>query len=547
MNVVGAVFADFVAAPAGGRSQLTTQLAGQPILVRTLRRLLQVPELDRRCLVVRPRDRDAAAGALEASGLGVQVELLPLDTSPHSRRLLLVAARKWNLASWRGGLMGATWFDEFVDPQAAALVLNHYKCAAALLLDGHQAVFDPAMAAAMLAHHETNRAEAEMTFTQAPPGLAGIILRAPAVQNLLDLNVPLGLLLSYRPELAQTDPIIHEACYHVAAEVAQTAARFVADTRRSRELLDEALRELGDDASAAALCTWVAHPDHDHAGPLPAEIELELTTADPLPNTTVRLRGDRVPRRELRDVGLVNRVAAQLVEYDDRLVFLAGHGDPLQHPQFAEVCRRLRAADVYGLGVATPLVDLSDENLDALFAQQIDVVEVRIDAHTPATYQRVHGVDRFEQVRRNVERIEAARRERQCPQPIIVPSLTRCAATIDDLEPFYDHWIREVGSAVIGGYNDHCGALSADTLLPTVSPLREPCQRLWVRLMLLADGTAALCSQDIRGAMALGNWTTEPLRDIWSGVRLAAARAAHGALRLEAFPVCQGCSEWGRR
>jgi hypothetical protein len=547
MNMVGAVFADFVDAPGGGRSQLTTELAGQPILVRTLRRLLQVLGLNRRCLVVRPRDREAAAGVLAAFELGEQVELLPVDTSQHSRRLLLTAARKWNLTSWRGGLMGATWFDEFVDPLATALVLNHYKCAAALVLDGHQAVFDPVMAAAMLSHHELHQQEAEMTFTQAPPGLAGIILRAPVVQNLLDLNVPLGLLLSYRPELAQSDLIIHEACYHVVAEVAQTAARFVADTRRSREVLDEALRELGDDACAAALCTWVAQPGRDAAGPLPVETELELTTADPLPNTTVRLRGDRVPRRELRDIGLVTRVAEQLVEYDDRLVFLAGHGDPLQHPQFAEVCRRLRAAGVYGLGVATPLVDLSDENLDALFANRVDVVEVEIDAHSRATYQRLHGVDRFEQVQRNVERIETARRERNQPQPIVVPSLTRCAATIEDLDPFYDHWIREVGSALIGGYNDWCGELAADPLLPAVSPLREPCWRLRSRMMLLADGTAALCSQDFRGAAAVGTWITEPLRAIWSGARLEAARAAQRALRLEAFPLCRSCSEWGRR
>ncbi len=546
MNFAGVVFADFVDAPAGVPSRLTADLAGEPVLVRTLRRLLQVKGLRRRCLFVRPRDRDTAETLLRSAGLSESIELLPLDTSAHSRRLLLATARKWNLESWRGGLMGATWFDEYIDPPALALALNHLGSEATLCVDGHQAVLDPAIATAMLRHHERCRDEAEMTFTQAPPGLAGVILQPAAVQQLMDLNVPLGLLLSYRPELAQTDPLIHEACYHLPAEVAQTAARFVADTGRSRELLALALAELGEHADAAALCAWVQRPGRGRAGPLPVEVELELTTADPLPNTTLRPRGARVPRRELTDLDAVRRLAAELAAYDDRLVLLGGYGDPLQHPQFAEVCRILRDGGVYGLGVATPLVDLSDESLEAMFAHRIDVVEVLLDAHSPATYVRVHRADYYARVRENVLRIEAARRDRQQPQPIVACSLTRCAATSAELETFYDDWLRETGTALIRGYNDYCGFLARDTLLSTTSALREPCRRLSSRLAVWADGAVPTCHQDIRGDGQLGRWTIEPLRRIWEGKPLADLRSLHDALDLEALPLCRRCGEWGR-
>jgi hypothetical protein len=546
MNIAGVVFADFVDAPAGGPSRLTADLAGQPVLVRTLRRLLAVDGLHRRIVFVRPRDREAADAVLRDAELAELVELLPLDTSSHSRRLLLATARKWNLESWRGGLMGATWFDEYIDPPAVALALNHLACEAVLCVDGHQALLDPAIATAMLTHHARCREVAEMTFTQAPPGLAGLILQPAAVQQLVELNIPLGLLLSYRPELAQSDPLIHEACYHVSPGVAQTAARFVADTGRARELLALAVMECGEHVDAAALCAWTRQPGHDRAGALPVEVELELTTADPLPNTALRPRGARVPRREVSDLDAVRRLATELASYDDRLVVLGGHGDPLQHPAFAEVCRILRAAGIYGVGVVTPLVDLTDTTLSALFDERIDVVEVLLDANTQQTYAQVHGLDCYARVRENVLRIEATRRQRGQPQPIVACSLTRCAATSSELETFYDDWLSETGTAVLRGYNDYCGVLTADALLATTSRVREPCRRLHTRLALWADGHAPTCHQDFGGAGVLGDWTREHLRGIWAGGTLSDLRRAHRDERLEALPLCRPCSEWGR-
>jgi len=546
LNIVGAIFADFVLAPNGNPSQLTTRLGARTILAHTMRRLTQVDGLTRRCLFVRPRDGEPAAHALREAGLENRIDLVPLDTTPYNRRTLLTTARKWNLDSWRGGLVGSTWFDEYIDPSAAATLLNHCKCDGILCLDGHQPVFDPGLASAMLAHAQANEHESKMTFAQTPPGLSGAIVRREALADVLECNIPVGLLLSYRPELAQSDPINRPACFHAPTHVVHTAARLTGDTRRSRELLEAALRELGEDVAAADLCHWLAAPGHDRAGPLPTEIELELTTADPLPHSTLRPRGDRVPRREIADLAAVARLAEELAAYDDRLVFLGGHGDPLQHPQFAQACRLLRSAGVYGLGVATPLVDLTTENLDALFGHKVDVVEVLLDAHTAGTYEHVHGADRFAQVVANVERLEHARRERESPQPIVVCSMTRCAATIQEMDRFYDHWIEKIGSALLHGYNDYCGELPPDTLLRTTPSVREFCRRLATRLTLLADGSVPLCAQDTRGAVSLGDWIKQPLRQIWRGEALRRVREAHERQGLEALPICLRCSEWSR-
>jgi len=546
MNVVAAVFADFEHTFLGGPSQLLTPLAGKPVLRRTLLRLREVEGVDRRCLFVRSRDQGAAEQVVREAELSGAVDVLPLDPGARPRRELLRAARKWNLEAWRGSPLGTTWFDEFVEPFCVARVMEHYGCNSVLCLDGHMPVFDPQIATAMLRQERDYEDESKMVFTQAPPGLAGVVVRRELTRELLQQDLPLGLLLSYRPEMPRNDPINQPACLAVDPKVAQTPARLTADTRRSRDLLTAALAELGDAATANELCVWFRQPGHDRAGPLPIEVEIELTTTDPLPETTLRPRGSRVPERHLADIAPVEGLARELAAWDDRFIVLGGHGDPLAHPKFGDVCRVIRAAGVCGLAVVTPLVELSDYNLEALLATRVDILQVRLDAATAETYRRVYGCDGFEHVLANIDRIQQARRARVSPQPIVVPSLTRCSSTMADLEPFYDQWIRETGWAMIEGYNGFCGMLPSDTLLHTTPPLRGPCRRLDTRVMLLADGVAAICGQDYRGVHPVGCWASEPISEIWRGERLTAARQAHQRLQLGGMPLCGCCREWFR-
>ena len=546
MKIVAAVFADFEQTVLGGPSQLRAELGGQTVLGRTLGRLMRVQGLDGRCLFVRERDRGLAEDALRALGLADAIDVLPLDDGQRRRRELLRSGRKWNLYAWRGSPLGTTWFDEYVEPICVARVIDHYACDAVLCLDGHQPVLDADVASAMVAHQRAAPDEAPMVFTQAPPGVAGIILGRETVRQLLEGDIPLGLLLSYRPEIARGDLINRPACYHVDAGVAQTPARLTGDTRRSRELLSAALSDLGDDAPTTDVCSWLRLPGYDWAGPLPIEVELELTTAHPLPTSRLLPPRERVPVRALTDLAAVNRWAEELAAYDDRLVVLGGHGDPLAHPEFGEVCRRIRAAGACGLGVVTPLVELTDAQLETLLAQKVDFVKVRLDAHSAATYRDIHGADCFEQVIANIDRVQQVRRERVCAQPIVVPSFTRCAATLPEMEAFYDHWIRATGWAVIEGYNEYCGALPADTLLTTRPPVREACRRLGSRMMLLADGGVALCSQDFAGEQRLGDWRTTPITEIWAGQELARVRGFHAQLELGELPMCERCREWFR-
>lgn len=560
MNLVAVVAADFEHAFSGGPSQLDAIIGSRSVLAHTLARLVRVRGVERRVLLVRDRDAQRARAAVRAGGFEQVVEVLAIDSGARPRRELIRSARKWALDAWRGSPLGTTWFDEYVEPLEFARAADHCGADALLCLDGHQPALDPAIADAMIAHLNENSADAGFVFTQAPPGLAGIILRRETLRTLLEEDAPAGLLLAYRPETPRADPIARVECRRIEPLVAQTPARWTADVRGWRERLARAFAELGEDCDALALAGWLgggvrrpsspleappagaaARPD-----PLPLEVEIELTTDDPLPESRLRPRGSRVPRRRLDDLRAIERVAARLAGPEDRGIVFGGHGDPLLHPAFADACAAARSGGVCGLAVVTPLVELSDAALEALHAQRVDVLEVQLDANRAATYAEVHGADRFARVLSNVARVQESRAARRCPQPIVACSLTRCAATLDEVDAFFDRWTRATGWAVVRGYNRYCGLLAPDSLLSLEPPIRGPCRRLERRMTLLADGSVPYCAQDVAGATSVGSWLTEPIDVLWRGPALAALRAAHARGRWSEAAPCDRCGEWFR-
>lgn len=542
MKIVTAVFADFRESFLGGPSVLLEPLAGRPVIEHTLSRARSIAGADQCLLIVQPRDEAVARNALAACAPG-GIELLAIDDGVRPRRRLIRAARKWGLRGWRGTPLATTVFDEFVEPLLVARVLDHCAAHAVLAFDAAHAALDPAIAAAMLAHARENQAEAPFVFTQSPPGLAGIVLGREIIRDSLQQNLTIGLQYAYRPESPRMDIVTKPMCCRVPLAVMQCAERFIPDTRAASARLERAFAELGPHAHAEQLCDWSRRQPRRTG--IPREIEIELTTDDPLPQTTLRPRGSRVPRRRLTDPAALQRIAGELAALDDRLVVFGGHGDPLAHPDFAECLRRVRQAGVCGIAVVTPLVELPDAACEALFEQRVEIVEVQLDAHSADAYRLVHGLDHLERVHTNIQRIQDLRRARLSPEPIVVPSLTRAATTLGELEAFYDHWVRTLGTAVVRPLRSFGGLIGSDSAIPLTAPVRTPCCRLEDRLVLLADGRATACNEDVTGSLVCGDWRSASLATLWESAQLLALCERHRTGEWAAVELCRGCVAWG--
>jgi len=172
-------------------------------------------------------------------------------------------------------------------------------------------------------------------------------------------------------------------------------------------------------------------------------------------------------------------------------------------------------------------------------------VTVHVPAFSQQTYAVVMGVDAYVRVLDNVRVFLLERQRLGRGTPLVVPTFTKCAANLAEMEQWYDQWIRALGTAVITAPTT-CGGQTPDVAVADMSPpRRRPCARLSSRMTILADGRIVSCEQDVTGKQTLGEVGRTPISQIWRE-RFGGMRQDHREGKWLSLPVCKSCTEWHR-
>lgn len=455
------------------------------------------------------------------------------------------AARKWALSAWRGGLAGAGCYDELLPAGPLIAAMDDQKADSALLVGGDWPLVDPAISEQVLQRHLNQPLAMAFTFSQAPPGLAGVAVGRELLGEIAAKNGLFGRMLSYNPAQPQADPIGRDVCVAINHEVRGCMRRFIDDTPRSSALIDALAARLGDrfaTANARTIAEAATQLDPTRFGNLPQQVTLELTpqravTGPITPQHYVQL--NRPPMPTDAAIRLVEQMGAE----QDIALTLGGLGDALLHPDVFRIIDAARNAGVLGIHVETDLL-VDRPILEQLLRAPIDVVSVRLNADTAKMYETVMGgaPGDFKRVVENVQWLLSNRGESVLPW--IVPRLVKTKATLADMETFFDRWTHVAGQAVIEP------ATTGAELMPLLAPLdmapprRRPCAQLDRRLTVQSDGRAALCDQDWLGRAPIGDANAAPLADIW--LSMTGPRDLHRAGRWNEIEVCSRCTEWHR-
>jgi len=560
VRVVAALNADLDQTPLGTKSRLADELAGVPILRRTIQRITRTPSVQGVYVFCPTAQRDRIAKLIDGTGATVCQH----NAGPPPWATLIRTARKWSLDGWRGGIGGATSFDESTDPRLLAGLLNTAQTDAVLCVPPAAALFDPKLAERIIGHRREIQGDAKMTFAQAPPGLTAILLDADVIKELDSKSLPVGAIFAYKPAAPQKDMIFEPCCCPTSASIRFATGRLIADTDRAIARMQQLLTE-GADTDAETIGQRLVEMDERGSEPRPIEVEIELTTDDPYPDNLHRPRGKRVPPRDPMSLDCIARVADELCRCDDMLCVLGGFGDPLRHPDFPAVLKALRPADhtgVFGLAVRTCAADLTDDLITELLDHRVDILNVTLDAWTPQTYAHVQDPARSQsgrvrcadqetdanlaKVLANLDRLAAMKVERQSVAPLVVPELCKSRETIDEMDAFYNGWMDRLGIACITGFNHYGHRLTDRSVIRMAPSTRTPCRRVRSRAMILANGNLTLCDQDFEGTSTIGNVMVATLGDLWGGPTLCDARKAHLANSPELPSLCLKCDEWHR-
>lgn len=539
MKTIAVIEADLETTPIGTRSRLAETIAGDKVLRRTVSRVRRAERVASVYVVVPSAQRPAVVDLL--TGLDAVIDTC--DDPPPAWHETVRSARRWSLGGWRGGPLGTCWFDERMHVPMLAALAARESADAVTIAPAAACLFDPRLLDDSLAHFEALADPQPFGFSQAPPGLATCVIRRAFLGDLAKANHWLGRLFTYRPDNPVTDIITKECCYRLPDVVVTTGERLVADNTRSASLMARCIERVGEDAGAERVCADLRANEKLRVDPVPREIEIELTTRDQLAASPMRPRGEAVGRQGDLDLTVLEHIVTDLAGFDDVNVVLGGFGEPLLHPRFGDALRIIRNSDVLGVAIRTNALALDDAACRAIVDARIDVVSPLLDAADPDAYRRLHGFDGYAIAMNGIERLAAARAG--AGTPIIIPELVKVRGNLDQMERFFDDWLRRTGWACIAGFNHGAGQRENLAVRSMAPPTRTPCGRLWDRTMVLADGTVVACDQDYRGREPLGRTGDVILPQIWTCGALAALRQSHlGATY--AHPLCPTCDDWHR-
>jgi Iron-sulfur cluster-binding domain len=522
-----------------GAGSAANRFRDEPVLTWTLRRLQNSIHLSSCAILCWEDQAEAAKAAAQESGVtvsvrGSRVTVKELEATS--------AARRW-ADGWRGGLLGCCEFDRGFHGPWMEEVRASAKTEAIVLVDPAAGLVDARLIDAIVDHAEANP-KLEMIFSQAAPGLAGVLITSTLLGRLAVGRINPGVLVTYRPDLPSHDPISDPACMPVDPPLARTLHRFSLDSQRQIARLSCALQQFnGELLGLPAERLLAAMNGQPRSDTLPREVVVELNVeraSDPIfwPGKRPEIK------RASLSVEMAKQLFAELAEADDMRVVLGGVGDPMLHEQVLEIAGSAREAGIRAISMETDFLGISPECAAHLAGAPIDIVSVHIPAARADTYTKIMGVDGLTEAMANLRAFLQRRQELGRATPLFVPTFVKCRDNLAEMEVWYDHWLRAVNCAVITGPSVFGGPIADVSAADMTPPRRKACARLQNRMTVLCDGTMVSCEQDVLGRQAIGRVGETSIRDAWRN--LNKLRQDHDNGQWEKHPACVGCKEWHR-
>lgn len=505
---------------------------GEPVLAWTLRRLARVEGLPQSTILA----WDDQLSSLQHVDAAIQ------SCGPRrnvGRLESIAAAQRWS-DGWRGGLLQSAPFDVGFAAKPAQQALIEAAADGCLIVGASDGLVDPAILRSVI--DAASNGTREFYFSAAAPGLGGVLVKRSLIDRMAHDGAHPGRLLHYLPEAPVVDPLISDACVAVPLPVCRTTRRFTLDSERQIRSIEQATLPLNGtlmSSEAETLVQRVAALPVDAV--FPREVTIELTTRRATRPTYTAASHLSIDRADMSAEGFA-AIVEQLQAVDDVRITLGGVGDPLLHPQIAELLPMLR--ELHAVHVETDLVGISEVVLRSLVDARVDVVSVSLPAATPATYQRIMGVDAMAGVLENIRKLLLLRQSADGGVPVIAPRFVKLVENFAEMEQWHDTWLRALGSAVIAGPSTFGGRVADLGVADMTPPTRRPCSRIAGRMTILSDGRIVSCEEDVLGEQPMGQVISDTIADVWQR-QFDDLRQRHKSLT--SLPViCTACKEWHR-
>ena len=261
-------------------------------------------------------------------------------------------------------------------------------------------------------------------------------------------------------------------------------------------------------------------------------------------------KNENVSFMTLQDFSLITQKIASFS--DDAIISLSLYAEPLEHPDFEEMVKKVLSYPNLSVLVETHgTVKNAKEKLE----QIKDLVQASparpsltpplywltfIDAINAKTYAKVYDVSE----EKATELLNSANEIAELSHCYFAENafvqIVRMNENEDDLEAFYRYWKAKNIEVIIQKYDHFCHFLP-DRRVADLSPLkRMPCRHINRELCIASNGDVLMCREDVKHQNVLGNAKKEALEDIWQRFDEKCIEQSN----LKFGELCESCDEY---
>ncbi|TGN06462.1 spiro-SPASM protein [Leptospira ilyithenensis] len=223
-------------------------------------------------------------------------------------------------------------------------------------------------------------------------------------------------------------------------------------------------------------------------------------------------------------------------------ICLGGNGEPLLHPDWKEIITRiLKLPYLTELMIETSLTSNAGElvsflrNLSEAERKKICLI-VDLSTLKEDRYKTLYGTNDLSKVLESIDLLKSV-----LPQGSLNVEMIKMKEVEDEIDAYFTYFEKKNINVILQKYNSYAGKLTERRVSDLTPIHREFCWHLTRDLYINANGSVAICKQDI--TREIGNLTTENLKDIWQKGNSYFASSFLGN-HPEIPAPCLSCDEW---
>lgn len=285
---------------------------------------------------------------------------------------------------------------------------------------------------------------------------------------------------------------------------------------------------------------WVEYPTQRHVADYPPHVDLELSSICnlrcPMCYTTTPEFRKKI-NAGLMDYKLFTRLVDECSAGGVFSIRLSLRGESFLHPHIVDCVRYAKKKGIKEVSTLTNGLKLDEDLFVEVMEAGIDWITISFDG-LGTRYEEIRKPAKFDRAVEKIANYAKIKRDAGRVKPVIkvqsvLPAIKDC------LQEYYELFAPITDMISTNPLIDY---LHNDALPRIIYVENFTCPQHYQRLVVGADGTVMMCSNDEENEAPVGDAKSQTLRDIWHGIPLERARASHLVHRgIGDYTVCAKC------